>query len=229
MRTGLAVVVASAAVAAAVVVAPREGAGEPASIAPVGFAPTARPSSPALDALFQRRLALPSRPARATIRRAATAPPPMTFTPNVRADAGEGATVNQNEPQVAVDQTGRSYVYWQGNNRLSSTDDGVNFSYLGNPIPNGNTGDTAVATTTWPSFTHTPSVAGSGDNGVFLSVLGSNLPCGVFQMHGGTSKDRGCWAARSGRARGTRCPRTRATLLRPSPSAPTGVGLPSLR
>ena len=118
-------------------------------------------------------------------------PPAMTFTPNVRADAGEGGTTGQNEPQVAVDQTGRAYVYWQGNNRLSSTDDGVSFTYLGNPIPNGNTGDTAVTTTTWPSFSHTPTVAGSGDNGIFLSVLGSNLPCGVFQMHGGTSKDRG--------------------------------------
>jgi hypothetical protein len=120
-------------------------------------------------------------------------PPPMTFTPNVRADAAEGTTQNQNEPQVAVDQTGRAYVYWQSGNRMSSTDDGVNFTYLGSPTP-ADVGDTAVATTTWPSFSHTPTVAGSGDNGIFVSVLGSGT-CGAFEMHGGTSKDQGAtWA-----------------------------------
>jgi hypothetical protein len=193
LKTGIAVAIAGAAIGAAAALAPAQSPGAQSRVAPVpaGFAaPTKRAHATALLPTIAP-LPLASRSADRSTRSAA-APPPMTFTPNVRADAAEGATVNQNEPQVAVDQTGRAYVYWQGNNRLSYTDDGTNFTYVGKPIPAGNTGDTAVATTTWPSFNHTASVAGSGDNGVFLSILGTNLPCGgPFQMHGATSKDRG--------------------------------------
>jgi hypothetical protein len=117
-----------------------------------------------------------------------SAPPPaMTFTPNTRADAGGSGP---NEPQVAVDQTGRAYAFWQGGTSMSSTDDGVTFTQLGIPSPDMGTGDTAVATTTWPSFSHTPSVAGSGDNGIITSALGGNT-CGAIEMNGATSKNQG--------------------------------------
>ena len=188
-RAIVALTLTGGAIAAAVAVADDTSAPQQRSLVAPMFAPSG--VSPAAPRPSAARLAVPSRrttPARA--RRAAAAPPPMTFTPNVRADAAEGATTGQNEPQVTVDQTGRSYVYWQGNNRLSYTDDGTSFIYVNKPIPTGNTGDTAVTTTTWPSLSHTPSVAGSGDNGIFLSILGSNT-CGTFQMKGATSKDRG--------------------------------------
>jgi hypothetical protein len=199
IRTTVVVALATGATAAALALAPRSSAPSRSLVAPLGFAPSPAGTEQTLTpsatfeafgypstALLATTAARPTAP-----RRAAVAPPPMTFTPNVRADTGQGGS-GQNEPQVAVDQTGRAYVYWQSSTGLSSTDDGVTFSYLGKPATGlaTTTGDTAVATTTWPSFSHTPSVAGSGDNGVFVSVLGSN-PCGAFEMLGSTSKDRG--------------------------------------
>jgi hypothetical protein len=194
--TGVVAALLSGAIAAGLVFAARSSSPTRSLVAPLGFAPS--PTGPAAapvatyeafgypaTATFADAAARPAAP-----KRVAVPPPAMTFTPNTRADIAEGATQNQNEPQVAVDQTGRAYVYWQGNNRLSWTDDGATFTYVNKPIPTGNTGDTALATTTWPSFSHTPSTAGSGDNGVFLSILGMNN-CGAFEMKGATSKDRG--------------------------------------
>src|SRR5205807_2347745 len=47
---------------------------------------------------------------------APAAPPFMTFTPDVRADGVEGTGFGQNEPVTAVDQTGLTYITWQGGN-----------------------------------------------------------------------------------------------------------------
>src|SRR4029077_16799858 len=109
---------------------------------------------------------------------AGTPPPPATFTANARGDAAATTSTThsaQKEPQVAVDQTGRAYVDWQqgtnsnGTSAAASTDDGGTFNYLG--VPDNHTdvidGDVDMATTSWPALgVHTPSVAGSGDNGV---------------------------------------------------------------
>jgi len=129
----------------------------------------------------------------------AQAPPGMTFTPNARADIHEGDN-NQNEPQVAVDQTGTAYVTWQSNTPapaqppgLSSTTDGVTFTALPNPDPNGVNpinGDVDVATTTWPNLVHTPTVSGSGDNGVFAGKLAQGS-CGAVEIRDATSRTQG--------------------------------------
>ena len=42
------------------------------------------------------------------------APPGIAFTPDVRADTVEGSATGQNEPVTAVDQTGKTYITWQG-------------------------------------------------------------------------------------------------------------------
>jgi hypothetical protein len=130
---------------------------------------------------------------------AAAGPPPVaTFTPNVRADAGESGA-GQNEPQVTVDQTGRTYVDWQsstgaGGSAVASTTSGSTFTYLGDPDPShGNPidGDVDLTTTSWPSsVAHTPSVSGSGDNGIVFGHL--NLgQCGAIEIRDATSKDQG--------------------------------------
>ena len=117
-------------------------------------------------------LALPSGAA------AGPSAPTAKFTPNARADAGQDAqfpNAEQNEPQVAVDQTGRAFVDWQSNagdpSGVSSTADGVHFAYLGHPDPNPSgafDADVAMATSSWPAVgVHSPSVSGRGDNGQF--------------------------------------------------------------
>jgi hypothetical protein len=138
-------------------------------------------------------------------------PPPATFTPNARADAAETGN-GQNEPQVAVDQTGRAYIDWQsstnsnGTSAASSTTDGVHFDYLGVPDDHTNVidGDVDIATTSWPAIgLHTPSVPGSGDNGVFFGHLNSGACAGAslpgfppdIQIRDATSNDGGAhWA-----------------------------------
>jgi hypothetical protein len=68
---------------------------------------------------------------------ASSAPPRMGFTANVRADAAETSS-GQNEPQVTVDQSGTAYVTWQSGENgsdVSRTKDGTHFTYLGYPDP----------------------------------------------------------------------------------------------
>jgi len=122
---------------------------------------------------------------------------PATFTPNTRADAAETGS-GQNEPQVAVDQTGRAYVDWQssagvGGSAAASTDDGASFNYLSDPDPSrGNPidGDVDMATTSWPALVHTASTSGSGDNGIFFGHLNKGT-CGAIEIRDSSSNNAG--------------------------------------
>ncbi|HZT97314.1 MAG TPA: sialidase family protein, partial [Chloroflexota bacterium] len=118
----------------------------------------------------------------------------MTFTPAVRADGAEGKATGQNEPQVTVDQGGRTYVDWQSSPKgvaAASTKDGVHFSYLGNPDnATAEVGDVVWATTTWPRVGAVSPVNSRGDDGVFFGTLGSGT-CGAIEIRESTSIDQG--------------------------------------
>lgn len=109
-------------------------------------------------------LAVATPPAAAAARSA----PTPTFTDDVRADIAQG-NKSQNEPQVAVDQTGRTFVDWQSSAgapaAAASTVDGFHFTFLGSPdtATGPINGDVDMATTTWPAVgVHSPSTSGSG-------------------------------------------------------------------
>ena len=138
--------------------------------------------------------------------RASTAPappPPMAFTPNLRADAMEGSHTGQNEPVVAVDQSGLTFVTWQsakrpGNNggtNTVTTRDGVHFQEIGATDGPSQGGDVAMATTSWPNpAADTPS-GPTGENGIFWGDLGSNT-CGPLGFRASFSADAGAtWSA----------------------------------
>jgi len=129
----------------------------------------------------------------------AQAPPPATFTANVRADLGLGTGADgDNEPQVAVDQTGKAYVTWQTTlntpTYVAATTDGRNFSKPAVPDPSSPTwADVGVATTTWPLLGHTKAAAG-GETGTFWGDIGQTA-CGPLEVREATSKDQGAtWA-----------------------------------
>jgi hypothetical protein len=130
--------------------------------------------------------------------RAATPPPAMTFTPDVRADTSEGTALNQNEPSMWVDQSGLTYVTWQGATRPGggstntiSTLDGVNFTQLGSTDAGGSQGgDVALATTSWPNANVDTPVGPQGENGVFWGDLGSNT-CGPLGFRASVSDNQG--------------------------------------
>jgi hypothetical protein len=84
---------------------------------------------------------------------------------------------------------------------MSSTDDGVTFTYLGSP--DGGPGllnafsDVSQATTTWPSATVKTPVGASGSNGVLWSAL-SQTSCGAVQLRVATSLNQGAtWSAQN--------------------------------
>lgn len=127
----------------------------------------------------------------------------MTFTPNVRADAVEGSAVNQNEPVTWVDQSGLTYVTWQGATRPNggatdtvTTRDGVSFQELGSTDPTGSQGgDVTLASTSWPDPQLDTPVGSAGENGVFWGDLGSNT-CGPLGFRASVSANQGQnWSA----------------------------------
>jgi len=126
---------------------------------------------------------------------AASSPPSMSFTPDVRADTSEGSHFGQNEPVVWADQSGRSFITWQGGSNdgtnTVATSDGVTFSQLANTDPAGSQGgDVTLASTSWPNTTvHVP-VGPSGENGVFWGDLGGNT-CGALGSRASVSIDQG--------------------------------------
>ncbi|MFN2582627.1 MAG: hypothetical protein ABR498_07795, partial [Candidatus Dormibacteria bacterium] len=117
---------------------------------------------------------------------AAAAPPQMGFTPDVRADTAEGNHFGQNEPVVWADQSGRTYITWQGgsNNGTNTvaTSDGVNFSQLANTDAGGQQGgDVTFASTSWPDPSADTAVGATGESGIFWGDLGAASttdPCG---------------------------------------------------
>jgi len=133
---------------------------------------------------------------------AAGGPPHPTFTPDVRADGAEGAATNQNEPVVQVDQSGLTYITWQGAARPGggatntvTTTDGVHFNEIGSTDPGGQGGDVAMSSTSWPNPSLDTPVGSAGENGVFWADLGSNT-CGPLGFRASTSSDQGAtWAA----------------------------------
>jgi hypothetical protein len=137
----------------------------------------------------------------------AKAAPPiaMGFGPNVVTPSGNGT----NEPQITVDQSGRSYLTWQGDaapfpgTRTTSTTDGTSFNNLQYPDPTaGNTllgGDVVLATTNWPSLSDTPPLDNTGSNAVFWSDLATapvgSTCAGDPQVRAATSVDQAVtWA-----------------------------------
>src|SRR5579859_1173709 len=124
---------------------------------------------------------------------AAGAPPRAGFTAATRADGAETSS-GQNEPQVAVDQSGTAYVTWQSGQNGSDvlkTKDGVHFTYLGYPDPatpnsgigTGDIGDVTVA-----------SVPGS--NAVFWGDLGQGGPACAetpIQIRNAVTLDGSTW------------------------------------
>ncbi|TMB93092.1 MAG: exo-alpha-sialidase [Chloroflexi bacterium] len=133
------------------------------------------------------------------------APPGMGFTPDVRADTAEGSATGQNEPVTAVDQTGKTYITWQGasngGTNTVSTSDGISFQALGATDSSGNEGgDVAMATSSWPNPAADTPTGAAGSNDVVWADLGSNT-CGLlgfrasFSLNQGTSwtpTDAGC-------------------------------------
>jgi len=108
----------------------------------------------------------------------AKAGPPinMGFGPNQLTTSGKGT----NEPQITVDQSGRSFLTWQGDanfpgTRVAWTLDGSSFNSTEYPDPNAGPavlgGDVVLATTNWPSLTDTPPIDNTGSNAVFWSDL----------------------------------------------------------
>jgi hypothetical protein len=131
-------------------------------------------------------------------------PPAMTFTRNVRADVMEGRHTGQNEPVVTVDQSGLTFVSWQGADRPGNhgatntvaTRDGRHFRELGATDPAGQGGDVTMATTSWPSRSRDLPAGGKGENGVFWGDLGSST-CGPLGFRAAFSGSQGrSWSAR---------------------------------
>ncbi|MHB8718990.1 MAG: sialidase family protein [Candidatus Dormibacteria bacterium] len=129
--------------------------------------------------------------------------PSATFTANVRADALEGTATGQNEPVVAVDQTGRTYVTWQSATRPGggatdtvATTDGTNFTALGSTDPTGSQGgDVALATTSWPVAGADTAAGDTGSSAIFWADLGRNT-CGPLGFRASFSTDAGAtWSA----------------------------------
>lgn len=122
--------------------------------------------------------------------------PVATFTPNVRADAADGSKFGPNEPQVTVDQTGLTYVTWQSDTvttsgaGITTTRDGVHLGPLRDGDTQGDTGDVALATTTWTGAASRVPVGAAGSQGVFYSVLGQGT-CGAIEIRNSTSIDQG--------------------------------------
>src|SRR5579884_1337363 len=120
--------------------------------------------------------------------------PAIGFTNNVRVDRAEGTATGQNEPQVMVDQTGRTYVDWQSSPKgvaASSTMDGRHFTYLGNPDnATKEVGDVAWAGTTWPRVGRATPGGPKGANGVFFGTLGTGT-CGAIEIRESTTVDSG--------------------------------------
>ena len=115
----------------------------------------------------------------------------MTFTPNTRADIGEGDATGQSEPMVAVDEFGQAYLSWasgKGPYGLSRTTDGVHFTYLGTPNSPLSSGDVILTTSSWPSATETRTPQ-PGVSGVIWSALGSG--CAAIEIVSSTSTDFG--------------------------------------
>src|SRR5437870_1308698 len=115
---------------------------------------------------------------------APSAPPGMGFTPDVRADTAEGSATGQNEPVTAVDQTGKTYITWQGasngGTNTVSTSDGISFQALGSTDSSGNEGgDVAMATSSWPNPAADTPTGAAGSNDVVWADLGSNT-CGLL-------------------------------------------------
>src|SRR5438105_3261114 len=96
----------------------------------------------------------------------AKAAPPinMGFGPNRVTPSGPGTT----EPKIIVDQSGSSYLTWQGDGgaspgtRADCTLDGSSFNCTEYPEPNSGItalgGDVTLTTTNWPSLTDTPPI-----------------------------------------------------------------------
>lgn len=119
---------------------------------------------------------------------------PAKFSQNLRADIGEGKATGQNEPQVAVDQTGRTFIDWQSSPRAvaaSSTLTGLHFKYLGNPDKaTKDVGDVAWSTTTWPRVNRRSPADVRGNNGVFFGDLGTGR-CGAIEIRDSTTINQG--------------------------------------
>jgi hypothetical protein len=125
------------------------------------------------------------------------------FSANVRADINEGAAKGQNEPVVAVDQAGTTYITWQSATRPGggatdtvTTTGGTAFHTTGSTDPTGSQGgDVAMATTSWPSTTTDTPAAGTGSNDIVWADLGSNT-CGPLGIRASFSTDAGgSWSA----------------------------------
>jgi len=126
------------------------------------------------------------------------APPVMTFTKDVPADGSENH-VGPNEPSVTVDQSGLTYITWQGAHRPGnnggtntvSTSDGVHFQQLGaTDTSSSQGGDVALATTSWPNPAQDTPVGPTGENGVFWGDLGSNT-CGPLGFRASYTDNQG--------------------------------------
>jgi hypothetical protein len=134
---------------------------------------------------------------RATPVRAAPAPV-ATWSANVRADASDPAeakAMGQNEPQVAVDESGQTYVTWQSSPNgvgMSRTMDGRSFTYLGNPdVTKAGFSDVTLAPTTW-TYPDRVKADAPGEGGLVFGVLG-NTACapGISGVRGAYSSDQG--------------------------------------
>lgn len=139
---------------------------------------------------------------------APAAPPAATFTPNARADTGDGAAVKgQNEPQVTVDQAGTAYVTWQSGKNgcagTSKTANGTSFTYMGLPDPtsaangcglgSGDIGDVAYAHTSFAQpFLDVPGGA-PGAGAVYWGNLSNASDCGPIEIRNAVTLDGLTW------------------------------------
>jgi len=133
----------------------------------------------------------------------AALPPAATWSKNVRADASDAAenrATGQNEPQVAVDESGQTYVTWQSSPNgvgMSRTVDGTSFTYLGNPDrTKAGFSDVTLAPTTW-TYPDRVKPDAPGEGGLFFGVLGpTQCAPGISGVRGAYSADQGkTWQA----------------------------------
>ena len=127
----------------------------------------------------------------------AAAPPPATFTANVRADRGMDAAHDpgENEPAVGVDQAGTAYVTWQKAQLVTSpivrTTDGATFTTPVFPDPvQGTTGDVAFANGSYATVGKDVPITQAGSNGMYYAQLGLGN-CGAIQTRVAYSEDQG--------------------------------------